>query len=220
MDGGLSWRDLKARAARAGLSLRNLRYVYITHEHADHVRELDSLLRRGVQVIASSGTLRALGVPGLPAEPGLEVLGLTLWPIPLPHDAWEPTGLRLQWDGTKVGIVTDLGRVTPSVLESLRGCEILVFETNHDLGMLLAGPYPWPLKMRILGPLGHLANEEAAQALRGLRDWVKTVFLAHLSQQNNTPTLALETVARAMDGWNGHLLLTYPDRPTPVISGG
>jgi phosphoribosyl 1,2-cyclic phosphodiesterase len=86
--------------------------------------------------------------------------------------------------------------------------------------MLLSGPYPWPLKLRILGPFGHLANEEAAQALKNLRDWAKTVFLAHLSQENNTPQLALETVARALNGWEGHLFLTYPDRPSVVISGG
>jgi phosphoribosyl 1,2-cyclic phosphodiesterase len=120
----------------------------------------------------------------------------------------------------KVGIVTDLGRVTPVVLENLKGCDTLVFESNHDLGMLLSGPYPWPLKMRILGPFGHLANDEAGQALRLFRDWAKIVFLAHLSQENNRPQLALETVAQAMDGWQGHLLLTYPDRPSPVISGG
>jgi phosphoribosyl 1,2-cyclic phosphodiesterase len=220
VDCGLLWRDLKARAERAGFSLRGLRYVFITHEHTDHVRGLDSLVRRGVKVLASSGTLQALGIRGIPVEPGLELLGLKLFPIPLSHDAREPTGLRLEQNGMKVGIVTDLGRVTPVVLENLKGCDTLVFESNHDLGMLLSGPYPWPLKMRILGPFGHLANDEAGQTLRLFRDWAKIVFLAHLSQENNRPQLALETVAQAMDGWQGHLLLTYPDRPSPVISGG
>jgi len=220
VDCGLLWRDLKRRAERAGLSLRGLRYVFLTHEHADHVRGLDSLLRRGIKAIGSPGTLQALGIKGIPLEPGLEILGLKLRPIPLSHDAREPTGLRLELDGTKIGIVTDLGRVTPAVLENLKGCETLVFEANHDLGMLLSGPYPWPLKMRILGPLGHLANDEAAQALKILRDWAKIVLLAHLSQENNTPTLALETVARALADWEGELLLTYPDRPSVVISGG
>ncbi|MBC7318715.1 MBL fold metallo-hydrolase [Candidatus Bipolaricaulota bacterium] len=220
VDCGLLWRDLLARANRAGLSLRGLRYVYVTHEHADHVRGLDQVLRHGAKLVGSPGTLAALGVKGLPVQPGLELLGAKFFPIPLSHDASEPTGLRIELDGTKIGIVTDLGRVTPTVMEALKGCEKLVFEANHDLGMLLSGPYPWPLKMRILGPFGHLANDEAAQALRSLRDWAKTVFLAHLSQENNTPSLALETVARAMDDWNGHLLLTYPDRPSAVVSGG
>lgn len=219
-DCGLPWPDLKARAGRAGFSLAGLRYVYLTHEHADHVRGLESVLRRGVKVVASSGTLKALGLRGAPAEPGLEILGLKIFPIALSHDAREPTGLRVELDHTRIGVVTDLGRVTDPVLRGLSGCETIVFEANHDLGMLLSGPYPWPLKLRILGPFGHLANDEAGQALRGLRDWVKTVFLAHLSQENNTPKLALETVARAMDGWDGRLLLTYPDRPSAVVFGG
>lgn len=220
VDCGLPWRDLRARAERAGFRLAELGYVYLTHEHADHVRGLSALRRRGVKVVTSPGTLASLGIKGIPVSPGLELLGTRFFPIPLSHDAREPTGLRLELNGTKIGIVTDLGRVTPTVLEAMQGCEILVFETNHDLEMLLSGPYPWPLKMRILGPFGHLANEEAAQALRVLRDWAKTVFLAHLSQENNSPSLALETVAQAMDDWEGHLLLTYPDRPSAVVSGG
>ncbi len=220
VDCGLLWPDLVARAGRAGLSLQGLRYVVITHEHADHVRGLAQARRRGAKVVASAGTLRALGIRGLVAEPGLEVAGITVFPVPLSHDAVEPIGLRLEVDGLRLGIVTDLGRVTPQVLEALKGCELLVFETNHDLEMLLTGPYPWPLKMRILGPLGHLANDEAAQALKNLRDWAKTVFLAHLSRENNRPELALETVAQALDGWTGHLLLTYPDRPSAVVSAG
>ncbi|MCS7240327.1 MAG: MBL fold metallo-hydrolase [Candidatus Bipolaricaulota bacterium] len=220
VDCGLLWRDLKVRAERAGFSLRAIRAVYLSHEHADHVRGLDALARRGAKIIASPGTLSALGIKGIPLEPGLEILGMRLFPIPLSHDAREPTGLRLELDGIRIGIVTDLGQVTPLVLEKLRGCEILIFEANHDLEMLLSGPYPWPLKLRILGPLGHLANEEAGQALRSLRDWAKTVFLAHLSQENNTPALALETVARSMDDWQGHLFLTYPDRPSAVVCGG
>ncbi|MEN3010754.1 MAG: MBL fold metallo-hydrolase [Candidatus Bipolaricaulaceae bacterium] len=220
VDCGLLWSELVARAKRAGLSLAGLRYVLLTHEHADHVRGLASLRRRGAKVVASAGTLRALGVRGLVAEPGLEVAGIRLFPIPLPHDAREPLGFRLECAGLRVGVVTDLGRVTPPVLESLKGCALLVFESNHDLEMLLTGPYPWPLKMRILGPLGHLANDEAAQALRALRDWAQTVFLAHLSQENNRPELALETVAQALNGWKGHLLLTYPDRPSAVFASG
>lgn len=220
VDCGLPWRDLRTRAERAGFHLTGLEYVYLTHEHADHVRGFASLRRRRVKVVASPGTLASLGIKGIPISPGLELLGTRFYPIPISHDAREPTGLRLELNGIKIGVVTDLGRVTPAVLEGVRGCEVLVFEANHDLEMLLSGPYPWSLKMRILGPLGHLANEEAAQALRALRDWAKTVFLAHLSQENNTPALALETVAQALDDWKGHLLLTYPDRPSAVVSGG
>lgn len=220
VDCGLVWRDLRARAEHVGFSLRSLRYVYITHEHGDHTRGLDALVRRGVTVAASPGTLAALGVKGIPATEEVNLANAKIFPIPLSHDARQPTGLRVELNGTRLGIVTDLGRVTPETLAMLKGCELLVFETNHDLEMLLSGPYPWPLKMRILGPLGHLANDEAAQALRALRDWARTIFLAHLSQENNTPALALETVAQALGDWKGNLFLTYPDRPSAVVLEG
>ncbi|MCR4392203.1 MAG: MBL fold metallo-hydrolase [Candidatus Acetothermia bacterium] len=219
VDAGLPWRDLRARAGRVGFSLEGLRWAVVTHEHADHVRGLEPLLRRGVQIAASAGTLRALGIAGTPLQPGLELAGIKLFSFPVSHDAAQPVGLMLEVNGARVGIATDLGQVTESVLSSLRGCQVLVVEANHDLGMLLAGPYPWPLKLRILGPEGHLANDEAGRALTLLRgDGLRAVLLAHLSQENNTPALALETVARALPGWDGHLYLTYPDRPSAVVS--
>jgi len=93
----------------------------------------------------------------------------------------------------------------------------VALEANHDVPLLLAGPYPWPLKLRILGPEGHLANEETGRTIRLLGSGLEQVLLAHLSAESNTPALALETVARAVDGWGGLLYLTYPDRPSAVV---
>jgi len=217
VDAGLPWRDLSARAARAGLSLAGLRWVVLTHEHADHVRGLDPLLRRGVQVAASAGTLQALGIEGEELRPGLELEGIRVFPFPIPHDAREPLGLRLESGGEALGIATDLGQVTAGVLDALAPCRTLVLEANHDVSLLLAGPYPWPLKLRILGPEGHLANDEAGRTIHLLKDSLRQVLLAHLSELNNTPVLALETVAASLDGWGGELYLTYPDRPSAVV---
>lgn len=217
IDAGLPWRELEARAGRAGLGLTGLRWTVLTHEHTDHVRGLDQLLRRGVDVAASTGTLRALGIEGSVLEPGLEVAGIRLIPFPIPHDAREPVGLRLETDGARIGIATDLGQVTADILAALAPCQTVVLEANHDVSLLLAGPYPWPLKRRILGPEGHLANEEAGRAIRTLGDGLHRVLLAHLSEKNNRPALALETVARTVDGWGGHLYLTYPERPSVVV---
>lgn len=217
VDAGLPWRELQARASRAGFSLKGLRAALLTHEHSDHVRGLDPLLRRGVEVYASAGTLRALGIRGAALAPGVELAGIRVFPFSTSHDAAEPVGVRLEANGCRVGIATDLGQVTSAVLESLAGCSTVVLEANHDVGRLLAGPYPWPLKLRILGPEGHLANEDAGRAIRLLGDGVREVLLAHLSQENNTPSLALETVAAALDGWRGRLYLTYPDRPSVVV---
>lgn len=217
VDAGLSWREIVARSAKAGLPLTGLEWVIVTHEHADHVRGLDALRRRGIRVAGRPGTLRALGIEGTPLEPGTELGGIRVVPFAIPHDAAQPIGLRLETNGGRVGIATDLGQVTDGVLSALSGCRTVVLEANHDLSMLLAGPYPWPLKLRILGPEGHLANEDAGRALRALGNDIQQVLLAHLSQENNTPALALETVARAVDGWNGRLYLTYPDRPSAVV---
>ncbi|MBC7220515.1 MBL fold metallo-hydrolase [Candidatus Bipolaricaulota bacterium] len=217
VDAGLPWRELEARAARAGLGLTGLRWAVLTHEHADHVRGLDPLLRRGVDIAASAGTLRALGIEGTVVKPGIEIAGIQLFPFAVPHDAREPVGLRLEADGSRIGIATDLGQITDGILAALAPCRTVVLEANHDVALLLAGSYPWPLKVRILGPEGHLANEEAGRAIRTLGDSVERVLLAHLSEENNRPALALETVARAVDGWGGRLYLTYPERPSVVI---
>lgn len=217
VDAGLSWREIEARSARAGLSLSNLRWVLLTHEHTDHVRGLAPLRRRGVKVAASAGTLRALGIEGTVLSPGLEIEGVRVFPFPISHDAREPVGLRLEVNGTRVGIATDLGQITDAVLSGLSGCHTVVLEANHDVSLLLSGPYPWSLKLRILGPEGHLANEETGRAIRLLGNGLQQVILAHLSEENNTPALALETVAGAVDGWGGRLYLTYPDRPGVVV---
>ena len=218
VDAGLSWRELKARASRGGFSLAHLKAVVLTHEHADHVRGLETLARRGIPVFATGGTLRALGLEGTAVVPGMELAGLRIFPFPVSHDAAEPVGYRFECNGLRLGLATDLGQVTPEVMRHLHGCQTVVLEANHDLGMLLAGPYPWPLKTRIMGPYGHLANDAAGQALRTLQGQARAVLLAHLSQENNTPALALETVALALDGWKGRLYLAYPDRPSAVLS--
>ncbi len=199
------------------MTLTGLRWALLTHEHTDHVRGLAPLLRRGVQIAASAGTLRALGIPGLPLEPGVEIEGVHVFPFSVSHDAREPLGFRLETNGARAGIATDLGRITDEVLSALTGCQAVILEANHDVARLLAGPYPWPLKLRILGPEGHLANEEAGQAIRLLGEGLQHVVLAHLSDENNTPALALETVAKAVGDWGGRIYLTYPDRPGVVV---
>jgi len=219
VDAGLPWRELRRRAAQVGVQLSHVTAVLLTHEHTDHVRGLAPLMRRGAEVWASPGTLRALGISGIPVRGEEEVLGLCVRPFRVSHDAAEPLGFRFELDGKAFGLATDLGLVTEEVQAALSGCSLAIFEANHDLSLLLGGPYPWPLKMRILGPKGHLANDEAGRILCELaKEGLEGVFLAHISQENNTPALALETVARALDGWEGRLYLTYPDRPSAVVS--
>lgn len=220
IDAGFSWREIKSRAKRAGFPLERVEALVLTHEHADHVRGLKTLYRRGATIIASPGTLRALGHRfrrAIPLNGGVEVAGIGIHSFRVPHDAAEPVGLVLESGGKSVGIATDLGEARERVIEALNGCDALIFEANHDLEMLLSGPYPWALKLRILGPLGHLSNDAAGSALALLSESARHIFLAHISQENNRPALALETVARYLDRWDGHLYLTYPDRPSAPL---
>jgi phosphoribosyl 1,2-cyclic phosphodiesterase len=123
------------------------------------------------------------------------VASLTIHPFSISHDAEDPAGFTICSDGHKVGVATDLGITTGVVKTHLRDCNILILEANHDPKMLVDGPYPWPLKQRIQGRSGHLSNEDTAGLLQEvLHDKLSHVILAHLSEENNTPEKALQTV--------------------------
>ncbi|MBQ1469637.1 MAG: MBL fold metallo-hydrolase, partial [Schwartzia sp.] len=114
------------------------------------------------------------------------------------HDAADPVGYSFYGANSKCTLATDLGFITSSVQSAIDGSDVLVLETNHDPAMLKRGSYPWPLKQRILSNRGHLANEEAAWALVHMKKRPKKLFLAHLSEENNRPELAKETVERVL----------------------
>ena len=121
----------------------------------------------------------------------------------------------------RVGMVTDLGHATTLVLERLRGCEVLMIESNHDDQMLMDGPYPWHLKQRVSGRLGHLSNREAADLLRHTAaENCRAVVLSHLSEKNNTPALARQAAANALaTKGNGRveMRVASPTKPTPPV---
>jgi phosphoribosyl 1,2-cyclic phosphodiesterase len=111
------------------------------------------------------------------------------------HDAAEPVGYRFRYGRKKACVCTDLGLYTDYTVECLKDSDVVLLEANHDIRMLEVGPYPWPLKQRILGARGHLSNTSSGELLsRILNDHMKAVFLGHLSKENNLPELAYETV--------------------------
>ena len=138
------------------------------------------------------GPLRAVSGP-------FRLAGLRITPIPVPHDAADPVGYRIEGDGVAT-VCTDLGFVTQAAAAGLDGSDVLVLEANHDPTVLKNGRYPWPLKRRILGSRGHLANADAAWTIAHLKKKPRAVFLAHLSQENNTPELAYATVSKILQG--------------------
>jgi phosphoribosyl 1,2-cyclic phosphodiesterase len=151
------------------------------------------------QIIATTVTAAPITVlPRIELTVGVKhVIGdIEVLPFAVSHDAVEPCGYLLHAGGCRLCLITDTGEVTLSMLEYIQQADLLILESNHDRERLLGGPYPWVLKRRILSPIGHLSNDQTADAV--LRTWredgMRWLWLAHLSRTNNTPALALESM--------------------------
>lgn len=158
-------------------------------------------------------------------EPGVRfsVGDIDVNPFTIPHDAADPVGFVFTSEGMKIGIATDLGYLPSNVKEHLRGCDLLMLESNHDLEMLRDGPYPWSVKQRVMSRVGHLSNEATADFLEKNYDGSATyVILAHLSESNNLPELARVSAERALrDKMNllcNKLVLAQQGMPTEAIT--
>jgi len=230
VDAGLSGGMIERLLDRVGVDPGSLEAILVSHEHRDHVKGVGVLARRyRIPVYFNSDTFDAAReiVGNLPSFSLFETgrpfyLGdLLVETFHQPHDAADPVGFVLAAGRARVGVATDLGKVTGLVKEKLASCQVAVLESNHDEKMLINGPYSWSLKQRIKSERGHLSNRNAGRALveiipRGVRH----VFLAHLSRENNKPDLAFSTVKGLLDraGINSvDLLLTHPEDPSKVV---
>lgn len=205
LDAGISARRIQRSLKELGLEPEELSGILITHEHTDHIAGLATLVkRRCLPVLASRGTGRQLcyRIAALedmlrPFTPGdtLELGDLEIFTFPTLHDSAESAGYRLS-DGTRAAMVcTDLGVVTEQVIGHAQRSDLLVVETNHDPEWVRSGPYPYFLKQRILGERGHLSNQAGAElACLAVRSGTRSLVLAHLSAENNTPAQAMDTV--------------------------
>ncbi|MBS0415277.1 MAG: MBL fold metallo-hydrolase [Proteobacteria bacterium] len=207
VDCGLGLRQLAARLAAAGLGLGDIDAIFITHEHGDHVGcALALSSRHRIPLWTSAGTWAAIAderfepIVHLTADGQHVAIGaLQVSPFTVPHDAREPLQLRCSDGARRLGILTDLGHVTPHALAQLAGCHALQMESNHDPALLAHSRYPDFLKRRIAGERGHLSNEQAAQALAQLAHAeLRCVVAAHLSERNNRPEHARAGFAQAL----------------------
>jgi phosphoribosyl 1,2-cyclic phosphodiesterase len=232
VDAGLSHRETLRRCKDAGLDLRDLTDICITHEHGDHCFGTAVIARKtGARVHATAGTFRGLRDQPPPELcfplPGADlVLGsLRIRALPVPHDALEPVAFvieerRADGQAVRVAIVTDLGFPTRALAASLQDLDALVVEMNHDPRLVAEGPYPPSLKRRLLSDVGHLSNAQGAQLLRrAAHAGLRHVVLAHLSEQNNTEAYALREAEAALSSRAGRasLVIAPQLRPLPPV---
>jgi len=204
LDCGFSLAQLKSRLAGLGKRPEDLSAVIVTHEHSDHASGVAALARGyGIAVWATPGTAQAAGLVEVASlfdcHAPFAVGGIEAMPFPVPHDAREPSQFVFGDGARRIGVLTDVGSLTPHITECLDGCDALVLECNHDPALLAAGDYPPSLKQRVGGRHGHLSNAQAAELL-GTLDGVKLqhVVAAHLSEKNNRPRLAQQALAEVL----------------------
>jgi phosphoribosyl 1,2-cyclic phosphodiesterase len=224
IDAGISATRIRNGLASFGIEPEELSGILITHEHRDHIAGLTTLSKwYHLPIFARRGTLAALScavtVPRELLHPvaGDFVLeGLKVESFATSHDAAESVGWRIGGSEQFV-LATDLGFVTSNVQQALEGADILVLEANYDPDMLQDGSYPWPLKRRIMSNRGHLANADAAWALARLKDRPGQVVLAHLSEENNRPEMAEETVRKILHRQGIDLPLSVASQTEPLV---
>jgi len=226
IDCGLGVRTIVPLMQSVGVLLKDLNAILITHEHTDHMRGLQRVLpHTKAALYATEGTLDAIErvVPARTTmravnhEP-FEIGSITARGIPVPHDASEPCGYFLSFDGHRLLVTTDLGEVTPEILEALQQSTVAVIESNHDEEMLRNGSYPEILKRRIRSGTGHLSNRQCAAALNACHDTdLSAVVLAHLSDENNDPGIALKTAQHAFNGRGCDLHVTQQRVTGPYL---
>ena len=234
VDAGVSCKAILTALQEREVELSGLQGILVTHEHIDHVRGLKVLLKKlHIPVYASAGTLNSLYQSQLvPADAELrviaqptEIAGMEVTPFATPHDAAGPLGFAITTsEGEKLGIATDLGHITQEVDQALCGCGTVVLEANYDEYSLRVGPYPQYLKQRISSNFGHLSNtNSAAECLRLVQKGARQIVLCHLSQENNTPSLAAEAItarlqqAGCLADRDYRLQVASRSKPSPVI---
>jgi len=207
VDCGFGQRETLRRLARLERAPEQLTGILVTHEHGDHVGGVFPFARRhGLPVWLSHGTFsacrsaaRGVELRIIDGDAAFCVEALEVQPFPVPHDAREPLQFVFSDGNRRLGLLTDAGEITRHMRDVLSGVDGLILECNHDAGMLASSSYPLSLQRRIAGRLGHLENGAAAGLLRDIdASRLQHLVAAHLSEQNNHPSLAVSALAAAM----------------------
>lgn len=197
IDCGFSCQETERRLDRLGLAAHQIDAILVTHEHGDHVRGVSVLARKfDIPVWMTAGTRNAckldqnVRVSEFNAHRSFKLGGLHIQPVPVPHDAREPTQFVVTVAEQRLGIMTDTGSTTAHILDALHGLDALVLEWNHDQDMLFNGSYPASLKQRVGSDYGHLANHQSLALLQSLDTHrLRYLVAAHISEKNNSTVL-------------------------------
>ena len=208
IDAGTSKKKIEEGLSALDMTLGDINAIFVTHEHVDHIAALHTILKKyQIPIYATNGTIKGIRksdkkceminsefIP-IAVDKMVSIGDMMINPMTISHDALEPCGYRIYIGDKKIGVATDLGCYTDYTVECLKDCDALLLEANHDVRMLQTGPYPYQLKRRILGDMGHLSNEKSGELLcKLLNEKLQGIFLGHLSKENNLPELAFETV--------------------------
>lgn len=210
IDCGISGKTAEMALAELDVSPTDLDAIVITHEHIDHIMGVGVMMRRyNLPVWANEATWSAMEnqVGKIPQEliktfnigDGFEIGNIGVSPFSIPHDAASPVGYSFLNAGEKVSVVTDIGELKKDLFAAAKGSKTVLLESNHDVNMLEISSYPINLKQRIRGKLGHLSNDEAGKAAEFLvKLGTENIILGHLSEENNYPELAFQTVVSSL----------------------
>jgi phosphoribosyl 1,2-cyclic phosphodiesterase len=228
IDAGISCRETERRMMRMGLPLRNVKAIFITHEHTDHTRGAEVLSRKyGIPVYITEATYRSSRInlesqalmsfkAGMPVDIG----NLRVNPFPKLHDASEPHSFTVSTNGLTAGVFTDLGTACEHVIHHLSQCHAAFLEANYDERMLENGRYPVYLKRRIRGMEGHLSNDQALDLFITHRSpWMQLLVLSHLSAENNHPQLVHDLFSRHANGTKIVVASRYEETEVFCIPG-
>lgn len=220
VDAGISEKRLKKSLSDIGKETKEIDAILITHEHIDHVKGLEKLKKHAITTFMRPATHAAFdsSYPNVTHfNSHFSINELKINAIDISHDAADPVGFMIEEKKT-AGVFTDLGKYDDRIKKAVSECHSLVIESNHDIDMLLNGNYPYHLKERILGHKGHLSNIDAGLLVNeNAGEDLKNVFLAHLSQNNNTPELALNTFTKLTNNLKINRIITRQNEKTEFI---
>jgi phosphoribosyl 1,2-cyclic phosphodiesterase len=233
VDAGLSRKETFERLHASGHAPESLTAILITHEHSDHISGLQVIARKlRIPIYISRLTAPAIAWDENwgDTSPHLELFqagtsftigDIDVTSFTIPHDAVDPVGFSFRAEGIKIAIATDLGYLPDSIRHHLRGSDLLLLESNHDVEMLKVGPYPWSVKQRVMGRNGHLSNDVACSFIRDELDTTtSTLILGHLSESNNHPEIVRLCAQQALHGRSlfTKLVIADPRRATETFT--